>query len=348
VLNLVPSSRVDAWSRPGNQSSWGGSVIVGSADEPGYHMFAADMTDHCGLNSWQHNSAIRHLVAATPEGPYEQATDSLVLKPFAHNPTVHKAPDGTYIVFHIGDGETGSRPPITNCTNGTTPVAVAGQQRCGGLPRSEIPRAAAQGSLVAPSALFSPTLGGPWTALKSAGGGAGCNNPAAYIFPNGTTLLICKVMTGSPPSDAIRTMQVAVAPSWRGPYTVVRTTEIYGEDAYVWRQPEDGTFHMLLHAMHPTKIPTTAWSPNGLDWTPAFVADLHTPLSATYPSFPHSLAVTGGSTVQLARRERHQLLLNPAGPNTPPGWLFNGVTTPGTADFSFTAVQAIGRDVAGL
>jgi hypothetical protein len=54
-------------------------------------------------------------------------------------------------------------------------------------------------------------------------------------------------------------MQVATAPHWRGPYTARRLTQVYGEDAYIWRAPEDGSFHMLLHTMHPSKIPSTAW-----------------------------------------------------------------------------------------
>eukprot|EP01052_Picozoa_sp_SAG31_P047778 SAG31_NODE_9711_length_1238_cov_1.449517_2_plen_61_part_00 len=40
-----------------------------------------------------------------PEGPYSFAEE--LLPPFAHNPTVRKAEDGTYVIFFIGD----NRPP---------------------------------------------------------------------------------------------------------------------------------------------------------------------------------------------------------------------------------------------
>lgn len=64
VLNLGAGTNIKAFNRPDNESSWGGSVIRGA--DGMYHMFAADMTHHCGLNSWESNSAIRHLVSETP------------------------------------------------------------------------------------------------------------------------------------------------------------------------------------------------------------------------------------------------------------------------------------------
>ena len=41
-------------------------------DEQGQvHMFAALMTEHCGLSAWETNSEIVHAVADTPLGPFE-------------------------------------------------------------------------------------------------------------------------------------------------------------------------------------------------------------------------------------------------------------------------------------
>ena len=112
-------------------------------------------------------------------------------------------------------------------------------------------------------------------------------------------------------------------------------------DAFIWQQPEDSSFHMLLHSMHPSKIPTTAWSPNGIDWTPAFVANQHTSKGQTYASYGHEIEMTDNTTFQLARRERHQLLLDGEGR---PTHLLNGVTIGGSkADFSFTAIQPLNR-----
>jgi hypothetical protein len=59
----------------------------------------------------QHNSAISRAVSfGGPGGPYK-AVGAVVESPFAHNPTIHQAPDGTYVIYHIGDGQTHSRPP---------------------------------------------------------------------------------------------------------------------------------------------------------------------------------------------------------------------------------------------
>lgn len=332
VLNLLPTAQLGAWARPANQSSWGGSVVLDPATGT-FHMFAADMTDHCGLNSWQHNSAIAHLVSASAAGPYTQASATPVLPPFAHNPTAHLAPDGTWLLYHIGTGTpSAGRPVITNCRNGTTPAAL--------LPAgSEAAGASSCGSHddFAPSLLTSKSPDGPWEAAAFPGGGDGCNNPAAFVFGNGTTLLVCKVDDAS--AGGIRTMQVAVAKTWRGPYRKVGPpTQVHGEDAYIFQQPEDGSLHMLLHAMHPHKVCTTAWSTDGVHWTPAFVANLNTTAGEVYPSFDNSaIATEGGGSFRTRRRERHQVLTDASGT---PVRLFNGVTT-GDGDFSFTAGQPI-------
>jgi hypothetical protein len=59
---------MDSGFKPVNQSSWGGSII---RDENGrVHMFAALMTENCGLTSWATNSEIVHATADTPLGPF--------------------------------------------------------------------------------------------------------------------------------------------------------------------------------------------------------------------------------------------------------------------------------------
>lgn len=332
LLNVLPAPDPFAFYRPGNQSSWGGSVVQ---DGDSYHMFAADMTDHCGLNAWQRNSAIRHLVSESPSGPFQPS--DVIMPPFSHNPTVQRAADGTYLIFHIGDGRaTYHGPPLNNCSGGTTPEQNGEPfEKAGAAP------ALAIGSQVSPSIIYSVSPEGPWQSLSSSGGSS-CNNPAAFTgFENGTVLLICKVKDES----NIRRMQVSVAPHWRGPYTVVSTPPVWGEDAYIWRAPESegGHFHMLLHSMHPHKYPTTAWSLDGIEWTAAFAANLNATEADAYASFPLRIDMKNGSSLPLHRRERHQLLLNADGQ---PAWIFNGVgLTTANADFTFTAVQPIATTV---
>ena len=63
------------------------------------------MANHCPLGSWTQNSIVARSVSTTasPLGPYAFAEE--LLPPFAHNPTVRKAPDGTYFIFFIGGCE---------------------------------------------------------------------------------------------------------------------------------------------------------------------------------------------------------------------------------------------------
>jgi len=62
--------------------------------------------------------ALTTLCSGTPFGPYVNETK--VVDWFAHNPTITRSPDGTYLVWHIGDAEE-SGDFLQNCTNGTTP-----------------------------------------------------------------------------------------------------------------------------------------------------------------------------------------------------------------------------------
>ena len=58
------------------------------------------MLNSCGMSTWSTNSVIRHAVANSPEGPFEPK--EIVMSAFAHNPTAVKAPDGNYLIYHIG------------------------------------------------------------------------------------------------------------------------------------------------------------------------------------------------------------------------------------------------------
>lgn len=106
-----------------NFTSWGGSVI--RDDKGRYHMFCAMMEDGAGLQQWGSKSSILHAVADTPTGPY--TPKETVVKPFAHNPQVTRARDGTYLLFFIGgprlmnasglDGPWDAVPGAPDCNN---------------------------------------------------------------------------------------------------------------------------------------------------------------------------------------------------------------------------------------
>ena len=120
LLALLPTAPANGLQPP-NASTWGGSIIRG--DDGKIHMFAAYMTENCGLTSWETNSEVVHAVADSPLGPF--SIQETVLKRFAHNPTIHKVGD-EYLLFHIGCSAT--EEPCTTCkkcTNGTTPPGFA-------------------------------------------------------------------------------------------------------------------------------------------------------------------------------------------------------------------------------
>ena len=212
---------------------------------------------------------------------------------FAHNPTVHKHPDGTYVIYHIGNGVPSSHgKPINNCINGTTPpsatVRTGASQSSAGAVAANVPGDSDGGgtsigqdadtvlgpsppeigSIVAPTMLISRSPTGPWSRApttrapprtgeggRESPGASSCNNPAAYFFPNGTVVLICKVM--SAPSNGIRQMQVSTAPSWRGPCTTVTRSTAAACNCSPSLESSDGgvrTLALLCYAFLPPPL----------------------------------------------------------------------------------------------
>ena len=334
TLALQPAASDAAGLRRANSSSWGGSVAHDAAAGV-WRLFFADMMGHCGLDSWQRNSQIGVAVAPSPLGPFRYDGRAVALGAFAHNPTVHgPTADGEYLIFHIGKGEaTAHGPPRTDCVNGTTPGATAAAPPGAGSSPDPPPE-------VNPAILYSSSLAGPWRPFRGAGSGPDCNNPAPALLANGSVLLVCKLQLEPQPSPW-RQMAVYIAPTWRGPFRFARLTPVWGEDAYVWRDPARGAFHMLLHAMHPHKVPTTAWSEDGLEWTPSGFAG--PPEPAPEAAFDSTIALVGGGVLQTARRERHQPIFDAGGQMV---GLCNGVTLEGEGDHSFTACVPVGRSAA--
>merc|ERR1712151_1214418 len=82
--------------------SWGMSVARDDADGI-YHAFINVMANGSGLGAWETASEVVHAVAASPEGPFELR--ETVLPSFHHNARLARAPDGTHLLFSIGQGQ---------------------------------------------------------------------------------------------------------------------------------------------------------------------------------------------------------------------------------------------------
>ena len=160
VMAFLP---VDKKHQPGyynaTAAAWGGYPVKDDAGN--FHLFHAQMLDHCDVfGSWTTNSIVARStsVSGKVEGPYQFAQE--VIPSFAHNPTIRRANDGTFVLYFIGgwketpktcgkggeeEGEGGGAEPIaftaataafgaSNCTAGAaydpaTSIRVGGDYK---------------------------------------------------------------------------------------------------------------------------------------------------------------------------------------------------------------------------
>lgn len=211
-------------------------------------------------------SSVAHATSASPVGPYvlPPGNDSqLVVPPWSHGAyIVQDPPSQQFLLWHLGDGSispSGWAPCYDS--NQTTPeaaaAAVAGKPVEVAVPgsyRSAPPPPGQRQAFVQTSS----SLLGPWTAWNNDTGvyvtfppGSWCSsidNPAPFIFENGTTLLYFRSETCPAGWGALAPacIGVARADTWQGPYEslfVNPITHPEGEDPAVWRDPR-GNFHM--------------------------------------------------------------------------------------------------------
>jgi hypothetical protein len=76
-----------------------------------YHMWAAEMTEHCGIGTWQQNSRVIHATAIDPGGVYTRK--DVVWEVFSHEPEVVPGPKGQYIMYFTADLR--SQHGLCNC-----------------------------------------------------------------------------------------------------------------------------------------------------------------------------------------------------------------------------------------
>lgn len=329
-LNLLAPEHVMAAYPPpdliGNTTSWGGSVIHDS-DTGIYHMFVAEMSQGCGLNSWTSNSQIAHATSASPEGPYTRR--GLVAPPFAHNPTVMRAPDGTWVLYHIGCAD-GSPSQCTDCRGGVTGNCPSESETVSCTPGTTpgvTPKTA--------HVLYADAPEGPWQGLnvelQDIGqpphmGKFGIDNPSPYVFPNGSVLMLGRC--------DYSTVGYIQADQWQGPYRlgseVGNARSIGGvEDPFLYRDVR-GHFHALFHGGHQggsyKAAGAHAFSTDGITWSyslsPAYITDIST---------------ADGQVHSYDRRERPHLIFDT---NGFPTHLVTALTS-GRGDNAFTFVQTV-------
>ena len=350
-MNLLPvAGQVQVYPEAG-WSSWGAQVIFAKGK---YHMYSARFSNRCGLNSWWCNSEVIHAECDTPDGLF-RTVGTAVVPPFAHNPAVSVAADGTVVVFHIGSGTT-PRSKQGNCSGGISGLDTNGTRAwcaaslpLAGEAAAQAPRAGQKWSR--PNIAYSPSgPSGPWTQL---GGDSswGADNPAPIFLDNGTVLLYAKFAcneTINPRSAACYQYGLLRAEHWRAKHWFfVRMIEVFGEDVAAWRD-QRGFYHMLLQG-GPYRGTASEYlrscaghyhlasSKDGLEW--AMQCDAAPMNSFNFP-------LINGTIVKVKRRERHFVLL---GPDKQPLWLYNGVAGEDYVkemgqDHTFSAAQRFGTD----
>jgi hypothetical protein len=236
VLDLGPAPHNGAIRRPG-WSTWGGSPIRG--EDGRIHLFASQMANHCPLGLWQNNSLVVHAIAGNVTGPYTLQKE-LVLPPFHHNPSIQRAPDGSYLIYCIG-AKAGSclGGPDSNCSGATLKHCTPPSSAAAPEPRSQQHHAAVAERVRHASLdgvvhlAHSRSLFGPWTlqpadkpilAGRSGRWDAASTNPAPHILKNGTALLVYRGLNGL----ATDRVGAARASHWAGPYERVVDEPLFG------------------------------------------------------------------------------------------------------------------------
>ena len=108
ALNLAPIASATALTSAvadaakENWTNWGGSPVteVAADGTKSYHLFFAEMGDHCTLGVWGFKSQVAHGVASNPLGPYTRV--GLAIHGEAHNPVISQAVDGTWLLWTCG------------------------------------------------------------------------------------------------------------------------------------------------------------------------------------------------------------------------------------------------------
>jgi len=277
ALSLEPAEQIDLYDRNLATSSWGGNVVF-SEEDGMWHLFFAEFLNECPLGSWETNSVVAHAVAPKHSGPFVRQP-GVVQEAFHHNPSIARAPDGTFLLYSIGNG-------------GQTPKECRG----GALGASASSGDAPQAGIITVS--HSSSVNGPWTTLpdpvldgRDGEWDAFVTNPSVYIFENGTVLMAYR--GGFHPWH----VGIAVADSWRGPYRRVSDSPVFedvNEDPGLFRDAR-GNFHMLTHYF--TTTGGHAFSRDGLSWTFAGSA------------YEHDIALANGTSFHVGRRERPQVLV---------------------------------------
>lgn len=260
--------------------------LPGAGGSDRYHLFVSRIRNQCGIQHRDLNSEISHFTAPNTTGPYGivPGNGGLALgpspdawdngSPFA--PSVHRLPNGTYVMFYQAMLSTSDQPAVPDCGSGN-PTASAtvgtGDGRRIGIALAD-------------------RLDGPWrrasTPLFHSSAPPNPNatlcvdeqDPTPIIKADGSVLIMynCNDWRGKGPMADNATggrgpqhLLLATAPSVDGPYTHNATHNMLfsPSGAALWIDPHTGIYHGLFGTSigaTPFGAGTHCWSADGLVW----------------------------------------------------------------------------------
>lgn len=260
LFSLLPEE--GGLQMPSGNTTWGGSIVcvplnnsVNNDDTScSYHMYAAMMRDDLPLSSWLSHSVVVHAVSTSgrPEGPYEFADIALDIGndrwdgATCHNPDAKLMPDGTIAIFYMGtSNHSAPFPSGSNLLEYNQRVGVAWSRD----PAGPWTRAA--------EPIIMPGPRGSWDDGFT-------TNPAPYVYPNGSVLLIYKARSFENQHGMFQ--GVAFAESFNGTYKKLSQKPLdlpsACEDPGIYRTPA-GVFRMLTHCGCNGLY---LWSLDGVHW----------------------------------------------------------------------------------
>eukprot|EP00565_Helicotheca_tamesis_P001055 CAMPEP_0185740950 /NCGR_PEP_ID=MMETSP1171-20130828/38694_1 /TAXON_ID=374046 /ORGANISM="Helicotheca tamensis, Strain CCMP826" /LENGTH=661 /DNA_ID=CAMNT_0028412883 /DNA_START=27 /DNA_END=2015 /DNA_ORIENTATION=- len=178
-----------------NHSSWGGGPPVYDPATGKYNLFVSEISAHCGMSTWMRMSQSVRATADTIEGPYE--FEEVIIGTESHNTYyAYSEHDDMHLIYTLfaGDSPAYCNPPPPGCRNGITPGG--NKMRYKGEWAENTCKTVGRRIAI----FYSRSLTGPWErhlvdfSYGSEGRpfNAGTSNPAPYVFPNGTVIMLSR------------------------------------------------------------------------------------------------------------------------------------------------------------